>query len=456
MSAEFEKYVSDIFQSLEIEAPFEVYEFGSEVQPLLRKLIGSSREYLVCCEESQSARKIEKFIGKRVYTSNKVLYWFDGKEIEEMEKSYEEETHAPSLPQIATLTAVQTVSLPQWLDDFIFQSIGALYKPSGAAREFDSNLYSTRDRLLIYLGTYFPRSFAESYSIFSNLFSNPVVAKELAQKQTMDVCSIGTGTGGDMLGLLTAISCNFKTVREVNITSIEGNSEALEIAESIIDESRRHYEFDVRMMPLNHTFSNLQVTRKFFSHINPPFDFILTSKMLNELVSDRKKGCEDSYFDFAKGFLPCLKTNGLCLILDITSKADNLDEFYPKLLNEQINRALREMDSFKTLLPLPCNLFEQKCGKKCFTQKTFYVSHSRQTEDESRVCYRVLGRKGFIDQIGHISLDNTYSVTDNGDRCGLSSFSHNESIIDGFLLIPEAVEVSGFCCHTAKRKGDDK
>ena len=38
--------------------------------------------------------------------------------------------------------------------------------------KFNKNLNHHKDDVLIYLGTYFPRSFAETYSIFNNILQN--------------------------------------------------------------------------------------------------------------------------------------------------------------------------------------------------------------------------------------------------------------------------------------------
>ena len=58
--------------------------------------------------------------------------------------------------------------LPSWLDDFIFKQLNAEYAPN--FQKFDLNLDLTKEENLKYLGTYFPRSYAESFCIFDNIF----------------------------------------------------------------------------------------------------------------------------------------------------------------------------------------------------------------------------------------------------------------------------------------------
>ena len=59
-------------------------------------------------------------------------------------------------------------TLPNWLHNYIFETLGAEEKPD--PREFCKNLHSDDVKNKIYLGTYFPRSFAEEFCIHENLF----------------------------------------------------------------------------------------------------------------------------------------------------------------------------------------------------------------------------------------------------------------------------------------------
>lgn len=60
-----------------------------------------------------------------------------------------------------------SVNLPKWLDDLIFSKMGAKYCCSNA----DMTVIDwDKSDILNYLGTYFPRSFAEAYCIFTSYF----------------------------------------------------------------------------------------------------------------------------------------------------------------------------------------------------------------------------------------------------------------------------------------------
>ena len=62
-----------------------------------------------------------------------------------------------------------TVILPFWLDDFIYSQLGATY----CKRNQDMVILEWNcQQILEYLGTYFPRSFAEGYTIFQKLIED--------------------------------------------------------------------------------------------------------------------------------------------------------------------------------------------------------------------------------------------------------------------------------------------
>ena len=78
-----------------------------------------------------------------------------------------------------------TVILPQWLDNLIFDRLGAKYCRSNADMtviDWDKN------DVLNYLGTYFPRSYAESYCIFSEFFKS--IPQQFADKRELHILGL--------------------------------------------------------------------------------------------------------------------------------------------------------------------------------------------------------------------------------------------------------------------------
>ena len=64
----------------------------------------------------------------------------------------------------------KSVILPKWIDKIIFDDFEAVYEP--CPMEVVYNPDQPYEFVKLYLGTYFPRSFAEAYSIISSLMTN--------------------------------------------------------------------------------------------------------------------------------------------------------------------------------------------------------------------------------------------------------------------------------------------
>jgi len=105
--------------------------------------------------------------------------------------------------------------LPKWLDKYVFEDLLAKYEPD--FEKFDYNLEHSIDDLLVYLGTYFPRSYAEAFCIYEDLFLNQIIGKENKQKEELNILDIGCGTGGNLLGLLIAVKKEFSDISKINV-----------------------------------------------------------------------------------------------------------------------------------------------------------------------------------------------------------------------------------------------
>ena len=138
--------------------------------------------------------------------------------------------------------------------------------------------------------------------------------------------------------------------------------------------------------------------------------------MCNELIS--RGNIADVYEHMCNSFTPLLDSNGLLLLLDVTTKDENSSKFYPELLNEQVNKfVIRDCKEFSTLLPISCALHPD-CVNSCFTQRKFYISHSQKKNDISKVAYRIIARKSLseklIKEIGPLKEIVNESVNDAG------------------------------------------
>lgn len=286
-----------------------------------------------------------------------------------------------------------SIKLPICIDELIFSKLNAKYEPDYT--KFNKNLHLDQNDNLIYLGTYFPRSYAESYLIFKNLFNNDVVKKTYLNKQEINILDIGSGTGGNLLGLLMSIIENLSAKININILAIDGNKDALQILQKIVFNIQIKYNLNISLNCQYISFENIdelyQNSKMYFEN---NYDIITTSKMINEILNNDN----NAYYGFCDYYLPHLSSDGFLSIVDITMKINS--QFLPIILNKQVNKFIKNnVEDYKTIIPTSCYINEKKCSQDCFTNKIFYISHAAKQNDMSKITYRILTNKEFADNI---------------------------------------------------------
>lgn len=323
--------------------------------------------------------------------------------------------------------------LPHWIDKKIFNDYQAIYAPEHERYEY--NLDLNEEELKVYLGTYFPRSYAEMFCIVDNLIQNKYLKRTMEQEE-ISVLDCGCGTGGEILGLITAIGRHLPHVK-INITAIDGNEGALAILRNLVD-SNPNKNVQVELSTFNQTLSTIEEVEKLAFEIKK-YHFVLCDKMVCELIS-KEVLPTNAYAIMAKKLATFLHENGLLIMLDVTTKDERSGYFYPQLMNNAINDYVRKSRTIETLLPLSCACYEG-CKDLCFMQQTFSVSHSHKSNDESRVCYRVLCRKPLKTAImqgkdtanlAHVIHPTKYKQNDDSAICCQSK--NNEITIDTFNI----------------------
>lgn len=83
--------------------------------------------------------------------------------------------------------------------------------------------------------------------------------------------------------------------------------------------------------------------------------------------------------------------------------------------------------------------FKEHCRDSCFMQQTFQVSHSRKSNDESKVCYRILCYKKLKDKIVIKLEEDTQHIIHSvkykdGDKTAICYKSHGNKVIDSFNI----------------------
>jgi len=427
MKSDLIKHIEEIFNSLGLTVSFEVFDCCHDTLPKWTKDIQLSHEFIVCCEDISLKQKLQVFIGKTIFENGKYIYWFEGDRFIEPDSSSAMEQNIVKEEKIEYLKT--DTRLPAYIDDFIFNQLNAIYAPD--FQRFEHNLDLTGEEIRNYLGTYFPRSYAESFCIFDNLFENNVYQKIIFNVKKLSVLSVGCGTGGDIIGLITAIEKHFPIISEINIFAIDGNNEALTILEKIIDRIQNQTTKKINLKIKQTVFNSIS---EFLieDEINQKFDFILSSKFVCEIILMGKGKLDNSYYNFVMKFLPLLSEKGLCLLLDVTTKPKHLT-YNPILMNKQVNQAIRELQKYTSLIPRPCSEYGEICLRDCFHQKTFSVSHSKRSNDISRVAYRVLVSQILKEKMNS-KVKNSKQLINNEEICPFTE--NGEMTVDAFMLSP--------------------
>lgn len=259
------------------------------------------------------------------------------------------------------------VTLPQWLDNLIFEQLGAKYCRSNADMtviDWDKN------DVLNYLGTYFPRSYAESYCIFTEFFKNH---KEIfANKTELSVFDFGCGTGGEIIGFLDAVHylCN---IQKVSINAFDGNYHALRLLEKVSHEFelRTSIEINLRVVPLKiDDFYDLSVLDRITKN---KFDIIMTFKAVCEFVTQERFERNNAYTHILNAFLPKLREDGVMVLADVTTYNNVSQEWLPIMMDSAINQT-------------GCSVLGRNVGYN----QTFVISHSSKMGDISKIAWRII------------------------------------------------------------------
>lgn len=319
-------------------------------------------------------------------------------------------------PAPAESISAPASSLPSWVETFLFNSLKAKFEPDW--RRFSDNLDLSDEDQRKYLGTYFPRSFVELSSIFENLYQSSRFRTVYSNLDTIAILDICAGCGGDLLGTITAILQNSKRVKNLLITVIEACESSINSLRYFIQECRKQYPYvtiECRCIRCHIQAVNDILTQPINEYF--PYDIILFNKAGSELF---RQGMKTVYQDICSSLAPLLNLSGILCILDITMKDEKTGIFYPQILNDQINRFISEVGSFCSILPISCRFKELECNTPCYTQQHFTVSHRGRSNDVSKVAYRLIGHRVFVNDITrHLSPDgNSYVISEvNSDTC---------------------------------------
>lgn len=321
----------------------------------------------------------------------------------------------------------QKFELPTFIDQYIFNKLGAKYAPD--FEKFNKNLEHNKEEVLEYLGTYFPRSFAESYLIFNNIFTNKTISNIYPKQEDINILDIGSGTGGNLSGLLYSFIEQFGTNFNFNIFVVDGNQEALQILGRIVQKFQLEYDLRISIRSNYITFETIcDLYQEVKQHFEVKFDFIISSKMINEIIAQDR----NAYYDFYEYFIDELKDKGLLMLIDVTAKIKEWD-YLPIILNKQTNKFITNYkEDYKTLIPTSCSVHEINCTHNCFSNQLFSLTHSNKQNDLSKITYRVIGKIDFVESIlSHTKVADIIGQTENGCKyCQCITDNLNENAFE--------------------------
>lgn len=264
---------------------------------------------------------------------------------------------------------MNTVIIPEWLDNHLFNELGAKYCRSNC----DMTVIDwDKSDVLNYLGTYFPRSYAESYCIFKQFIKKNVSSYE--NMVEISIFDFGCGTGGEIIGLITALSEVVSSLEKINIVALDGNQHSLRLYEKILTIFQEILNIQItnRTMPIKiDDFYDLTILNEIVS--DSEFDIIISFKAVCEFVTKKCFESNNPYAYVSKMLLPKIKQDGIILLVDVTSYNDVSQEWLPLMMD----RGLREVC---------CNVIAQNENYN----QAFYVSHSRMSGDISKIVWRII------------------------------------------------------------------
>lgn len=235
----------------------------------------------------------------------------------------------------------------------------------------EDNLHNSKEAIIACLVEQFPVSYRQCYEIYADLFQNVEIFQAYNQLSVIQVLALGTGSGGDVFGMIHAIE-EFFSDKVVNIFTVEGNKLALRSQMNMF----RHYmslgiiKNEINLIPISTVvqpsfkgFKEKLTQLCFQPYDFNKFDLIQSVNWMNEL-SVRKQVNFVELYSFIQGGL---QSNRMVIIAEKINPYSN---------SEDKSISSRALDGFKlfcarqkkskqplyALTPTPC--IARRLGRK--------------------------------------------------------------------------------------------
>jgi len=290
------------------------------------------------------------------------------------------------------------IRLPQWLDNIIFNDFGAIFEPRPS--EVVYNPDQPYEFVKVYLGTYFPRSYAEAYCILQTMLENRSYLQALQNLHEINILDFCCGTGGEIIGLIDVLQSKLPNLQRFNIDAFDANPDAIRFLYHLMESINNSNEIsvEININPQCLYIDTEQEIQDLVKMTNVQYQFIVSFKALNEFIQHNTFGDKNVYALIASYLCPLLSQDGLFILSDVTTKLNGSSSFYPTVLNEGFNSYIKSNAEFKTIYPYTCYFKEQHCDG-CYMQDIIAVSHSKRKQDISKIAYRIITHKQFAETL---------------------------------------------------------
>ena len=257
------------------------------------------------------------------------------------------------------------LTLPTWLDRLIFEELGAKYCPSNS----DMTVIDwDKSDVLNYLGTYFPRSYTESYIIFKKYFKGKTISKD-----EISIFDFGCGTGGEIIGLITALCESFNNLKKIRITALDGNQHALRLYEQVLAKFQSQINIQIENRPALIEIDDFYDLHILETILSTQYDIIISFKAICEFVTKERFEQDNPYEHISKVLLPKLQNGGFMFLADVSTYNGGAQEWLPKMMDKGLHQIV-------------CKVVTKNSGYN----ELFTLTHSQRGYDRSKITWRLI------------------------------------------------------------------
>lgn len=307
-----------------------------------------------------------------------------------------------AIPSRLTTSATANPSdLPACIERTARQ-LGAFYSPSHEQARY--NLHADEHSVKAYLGTYLPRTVFEFMTIGQDMLSHPPMLKSVPTHRPLRILDLGSGTGGAWMGLASALFANNYS-QPLHIDAVDGNRLALAKQAPFASAISKQAGVNIQLVTTHCTLGSdtasfAQDLVALLERLNKQYDFVLVSKHLSEFYCAAGPAAHGVVRQALHLLAPALTPQGFLVMLDVTTRIDEVGEFFPKLMARELGQYMsQDPQNLRPVLPVPCainsaNACAASTGQ-CFTQRQLFFSHAINRSglvrsESTKVTYRVL------------------------------------------------------------------